>query len=236
MSLQTMRRANVPLHVEVASLLRSRILSGDLKSGERLPSLAELAKVFGVTSLTVRQAMNTLDDEGLIERASGRGTFVKEVEIKPRRVFSVKSDLSQLLGGDMPLEVVLSTDTSFDEDVVIDGVAFKRLKRRHELGGQPFCMLDVHLRKDIYQDAPEKFDRELIVSAFKELGIALGSATQTVALASADLEMAEGLQVEVNSPVFKVVRKVKDDADRLIYFGDLIYPGDALEFRIDFLA
>jgi GntR family transcriptional regulator len=48
--------------------------------------------------------------------------------------------------------------------------------------------------------------------------------------------MAEGLQVEVNSPVFKVVRKVKDDADRLIYFGDLIYPGDALEFRIDFLA
>ena len=172
MSLQTMRRANVPLHVEVASLLRSRILSGDLKSGERLPSLAELAKVFGVTSLTVRQAMNTLDDEGLIERASGRGTFVKEVEIKPRRVFSVKSDLSQLLGGDMPLEVVLSTDTSFDEDVVIDGVAFKRLKRRHELGGQPFCMLDVHLRKDIYQDAPEKFDRELIVSAFKELGIA----------------------------------------------------------------
>ena len=161
---------------------------------------------------------------------------MKEVEIKPRRVFSVKSDLSQLLGGDMPLEVVLSTDTSFDEDVVIDGVAFKRLKRRHELGGQPFCMLDVHLRKDIYQDAPEKFDRELIVSAFKELGIALGSATQTVALASADLEMAEGLQVEVNSPVFKVVRKVKDDADRLIYFGDLIYPGDALEFRIDFLA
>lgn len=236
MSLQTMRRANVPLHVEVASLLRSRILSGELKSGERLPSLAELAKVFGVTSLTVRQAMNTLDDEGLIERASGRGTFVKEIEIKPRRVFSVTSDLSQLLGGDMPLEVVLSTDAAFDEDVIVEDTAFKRLKRRHELGGQPFCMLDVHLRKDIYESAPETFDRELIVSAFKDLRIGLGSATQTVALSSADLEMAEGLQVEVNSPVFKVVRKVKDDQGQLLYFGDLIYPGDALEFRIDFLG
>lgn len=231
-----MRRANVPLHVEVASLLRNRIRSGDLKSGERLPSLAELAEVFGVTSLTVRQAMNTLDAEGLIERSSGRGTFVKQVEIKPRRVFSVKSDLTQLLGGDMPLEVVLSTDTTFDTDVMVDDVAFKRLKRRHELAGKPFCLLDVNLRKDIYDSAPEKFDQELIVLAFRDLGIALGSATQTVALASADLEIAEGLQIDVNSPVFKVVRKVKDDADQLIYFGDLIYPGDALEFRIDFLG
>lgn len=236
MSLQSMRRSNVPLHVEVASLLRSRILSGDLKSGEKLPSLAELAQTFGVTSLTVRQAMNTLDAEGLIERASGRGTFVKHVEIKPRRVFSVTSDMSQLLGGDMPLEVVLSTDTAFEDDIMVDGVAFKRLKRRHELGGQPFCILDVHLKKDIYDSAPEQFDRELIVLAFKDLGIDLGSATQTVALASADLEMAEGLQVEVNSPVFKVVRKVKDKDGQLIYFGDLIYPGDALEFRIDFLG
>jgi len=235
MSLQTMRRANVPLHVEVASLLRSRILSGDLKSGERLPSLTELAKVFGVTSLTVRQAMNTLDEEGLITRGSGRGTFVRDVEIKPRRVFSVKSDLSQLMGGDMPLEVVLSTD-AFEDDVIIDGTAFKRLKRRHQLGGQPFCMLDVHLRKDIYDIAPERFDKELIVLALQDLDIAVGSATQTVALASADLETAEGLQVDVNSPVFKVVREVKDDTDRVIYFGDLIYPGDALEFRIDFLG
>lgn len=231
-----MRRANVPLHVEVASLLRNRILSGDLKGGEKLPSLKELGEVFGVTSLTVRQAMNTLDAEGLIERSSGRGTFVKHVDIKPRRVFSVKSDLSQLLGGDMPLEVVLSTDTSVDEETMVDGIAFKRLKRRHELAGKPFCMLDVYLRKDIYDSAPDRFESELIVLAFKELGISLGFATQTVALASADLEMAEGLQVEVNSPVFKVARKVQDDQDQLIYFGDLIYPGDALEFRIDFVG
>lgn len=235
MSLQSNRRANVPLHVEVAALLRHRINSGDLKSGDKLPSLAELAGVFGVTSLTVRQAMNTLHAEGLIERSSGRGTFVKNVDIKPRRVFSVKSDISQLSGGDMPLEVVLSTDTAFEAETVVDGIAFKRLKRRHELGGKPFCMLDVQLRKDIYDSAPGKFDKELIVPALKDLGITLGSATQTVALSAADLEIAEGLQVDVNSPVFKVVRTVKDDQDQLIYFGDLIYAGDALEFRIDFV-
>ncbi len=229
-----MRRSHVPLHVEVASLLRNQIRNGELKSGDKLPTLKELAEVFGVTSLTVREAMNALDAEGLIERTSGRGTFVKHIDIQPRRVFSVKSEMSQLLGGDMPLEVLLSTDTSPLDDVIVDGTAFKRLKRRHQLGGKPFCLLDVNLRRDIFDSAPEKFETELIVLAFKDLGISLGSATQTVALASADLEMAEGLQVEVNSPVFKVVRKVKDDTDQLVYFGDLIYPGDALEFRIDF--
>jgi GntR family transcriptional regulator len=229
-----MRRDSIPLHVEVASLLRRQIRDGELKGGEKLPSLQELGELFGVTALTVRQAMNTLDDEGLIERSSGRGTFVKKVKFQPRRVFSVKSDLSQLHGGDTRLEIVLSTDTVFDDDIVIDDAHYKRLKRSHWLSGKPFCLLDVRLRRDIYDSAPEKFDNELIVSVLEDLGITLGSATQTVALSSADLEVAKGLRTDINSPVFKVVRQIKDMNDRLIYTGELIYPGDALEFRIDF--
>ncbi|MEM9263152.1 MAG: GntR family transcriptional regulator, partial [Pseudomonadota bacterium] len=68
MNLQAMKRAAVPLHAEVAAVLRHQIMSGELPSGTKLPALRELTEQLGVARMTVVQAMNTLEDEGLIEK------------------------------------------------------------------------------------------------------------------------------------------------------------------------
>jgi CheY-like chemotaxis protein len=57
--------------------LRGRILSGELQPGNKLPGHAELAAQFGVAVLTLRQVLGTLEDEGLVSREVGRGTFVR---------------------------------------------------------------------------------------------------------------------------------------------------------------
>ena len=75
MNLTQMRRVSVPLHAEVAELLRRQILSGTIQAGEKLPALSALTEKFGVARMTVRQAMDALEDEGLIERHAGKGTF-----------------------------------------------------------------------------------------------------------------------------------------------------------------
>ena len=90
MNLQAMKRAAVPLHAEVAEVLRHQIMSGELPAGAKLPALRELTETLGVARMTVVQAMNTLQDEGLIEKHSGKGTFVR------RR--KVKCDLYKVLG------------------------------------------------------------------------------------------------------------------------------------------
>ena len=63
MNLTQMKRVSVPLHVEVAELLRRQILSGKIKAGDRLPALNELSEKFGVARMTIRQAMDALEDE-----------------------------------------------------------------------------------------------------------------------------------------------------------------------------
>lgn len=50
---------------EIADILRDRIRAGDLRSGDRLPTQAELAEEFGVERGTIRQALRALQDEGL---------------------------------------------------------------------------------------------------------------------------------------------------------------------------
>jgi GntR family transcriptional regulator len=67
-----------PLYFQIKSIIKSKILSNELKEEDLLPSEAELSKEYNVSRGTVRQAFSELIKEGLIYRARGKGTFVTE--------------------------------------------------------------------------------------------------------------------------------------------------------------
>src|SRR3989442_13044002 len=65
-----------PRYHRIAEALRERIRVGELASGARLDNQRQLAKSFGVTLMTLRQALELLEREHLITRRHGLGTFV----------------------------------------------------------------------------------------------------------------------------------------------------------------
>ena len=65
----------VPLYSQLKELLRGRILDGTYSPHSRMPSENELGQVFGVSRITVRQALGDLQKEGLIFKIHGKGTF-----------------------------------------------------------------------------------------------------------------------------------------------------------------
>ena len=69
-------RSRVPLYLQVASVMRQRINSGRWAEGERISTLEELEEEFGVARVTIRQAIELLRVEGLVQAQQGRGTFV----------------------------------------------------------------------------------------------------------------------------------------------------------------
>ncbi len=77
-------------------MLRHQILSGALAPGRQLSRLRELIEKLGVARMTVKQAMDALEGEGLAERYSGRGIFVREVELPVRQALNMRADLSEL--------------------------------------------------------------------------------------------------------------------------------------------
>src|SRR6516225_9814522 len=73
---ETYGRSRVPLYVQVASVLRTRIQSGLWSAGVKIPTLEELEREFEVARVTIRQAVDILREEGMLQARQGLGTFV----------------------------------------------------------------------------------------------------------------------------------------------------------------
>jgi DNA-binding transcriptional regulator YhcF (GntR family) len=89
------RRADVPLGVQLAWALRSRIRDGRLKAGQRLPGLRDLADALGVNANTVRSVYQRLEQEEVLESQQGSGTFVTSTPKLPSAVGTIVANAAR---------------------------------------------------------------------------------------------------------------------------------------------
>lgn len=68
----------IKLSTQIEEQLKQEILDGKWKAGERLPSEHDLSEIFQVSRVSIRQALQSLSAQGLIETRSGNGSFVKQ--------------------------------------------------------------------------------------------------------------------------------------------------------------
>ncbi len=70
-----------PAYAQLANILRQHIAEGIYRPGDQLPSEAKLCRRYGISPMTVRRSINLLADQGVVNTAQGRGTFVKSLEL-----------------------------------------------------------------------------------------------------------------------------------------------------------
>jgi GntR family transcriptional regulator len=78
-------RSPIPLYDQIATRIRVAVAAGDLRPGDSLPSVRQLAGRLRVNPATVVQAYHQLESEGFVEMRQGAGTFVREVEPSKRK-------------------------------------------------------------------------------------------------------------------------------------------------------
>ena len=92
-----LNRSAVSRYIQLATLFRRRIEQGSWKPGERIPTVDELAAECGVARATIRQALDQIEADGLIERFRAKGTFVRDAPATNRLWCEVETDWSGLL-------------------------------------------------------------------------------------------------------------------------------------------
>ena len=64
------------IYEQISKQIRSQIIAGDMKQGDPLPSIRNLAREIQVSVITTKKAYKTLEREGYLDTVTGRGTFV----------------------------------------------------------------------------------------------------------------------------------------------------------------
>lgn len=94
-----------PIYYQLAEKLRAHITAGELAKGGQLPPEEELCRLYEVSRNTIRSALKKLENEGMIYRVKGKGTFASPVQSKLRNLIIV---LSMLPHGHHSIQSLLS--------------------------------------------------------------------------------------------------------------------------------
>lgn len=233
-------RSAVSRYIQLATLFRRRIEQGTWKPGEQIPTVDELSMECGVARATIRQALDQLEAEDLIDRFRAKGTFVRQGPAVNRLWCEVETDWSGLLRSREGALIELLGETPGVAGAATPPAAigtaaphYSHIRRRHWRDGQPFLVADVFLderlrSKVTSEDLRGKTALKLAASI---PGVRITDARQTLTIGSADVETATALQVPLNAPVALVRRAAVDEHGVLILVADGIYRGDVV--RID---
>jgi GntR family transcriptional regulator len=202
--------------------LTERIESGEMNPGERLPGEHDLAARYGVTRMTVRHALSSLVERGLIYRRHGVGTFVADPSRRRRslnRLTSFTEDMA--VGSREVVTTLLQKDVRVaDADVAAalelsDGAEVIYIARLRTVNDCPSALQSSWVP---YGRCPALARQDLIEqSLYKTLeracDVTLKYADQHIRAVAAGEEEASALEVEAGSPLLRTERITRDDRD-----------------------
>jgi GntR family transcriptional regulator len=226
------------LTARVREELESRIARGELAPGEQLPTERELRDEFGVSRVTVRRALASLSDEGLVYAIQGRGTFVASGRLaEPPNTLQSFHELvanEHVTVGAQPLRVDTRA-ASLDEAEkfgIAPGAPLFELVRLRTLDELPVAIDSTTLPLSIDPDLPGlDWSQESLYARLVGAGHAPVSADYAVEARAADASVAGLLAAAVGSPVLVAESEVSDAAGRVIVIGVITYRGDRYRFR-----
>ena len=232
-------RSAVPLYIQIASALRQRIESGHWQLGQKISTLEELEREFEVARVTVRLAIELLEEEGLVHRQQGRGTFVADkVQTKhwlrletswESLIEPIKSNVPRFIKVDNPPAAPALTEN----DGKLAG-AYVFLRSVQMKDDTPYAVVNLHLDRKTYERDPEAFRTHTALPVLANLeGIGIEHAHQTLVIGTANPDTASLLQIPLGAPTAECRCVVKNREGVAIYVAEIIYRNDCIKLYID---
>lgn len=232
--------SNVPIYIQIHDKIKADIEKGVWTIGDRLPSERELAIHFNVSRMTLRQAIQTLADEGILERKIGSGTYVARKKVQEKMTGTTSFTDIMISQNRQPSSRTVSyfvakPSSSEMEKLVLDEDEYiLRMERIRFADGVPICFEVASIPYLlINQYSKSEISNSLYKTLEEKGGNKIGHANQTVSAMLASEQIAEYLEVKRGEAVLRL--------SQLSYFEDgtpfeyvrTQYVGNRFEFYLE---
>lgn len=215
-------RRGVPRYQQIFLHLREKILTGKLSPGERISSEAELSREFEVSRITSQRALNELAKAGLVTRARGRGTLVREHVLRRPQIDDTTSeveitaqliDQSRIIGQTEARLLTFSREPApphvLEKLALEPGSDIYFIERVRSSGGAPFCYLLVYVLEEIGRTfSPAALESRMMLDLIEEAGHEIETFEQVVTASVADAVVADHLEIGAGMPLLSFTRTV----------------------------
>jgi DNA-binding GntR family transcriptional regulator len=228
--------------MELAEELRREISRG-LYAEDAFPTESDLCKRYGVSRFTVREALRTLQGEGLIARKRGSGTVIQPAAARGGALHQPLSNVGEILQyardtqaqfallGEAPLPKMIAEQL----DLVAGGkwTRFSGLRTRAG-SSQPIATIDAYVHESLRDVATRVMpDEDTIFRQLERLaGIKIATVTQDIQAVAANADVARALGVAKRSPVLLILRCFRDAEGRILEISANHHPGDSFAYAM----
>lgn len=230
-----------PLWRQAADLIRSQIASGKLAAGGRIPAERDLLERLSISRVTLRRALQSLVEAGVLTASHGRGWYVSADAPKefPNTLESFSETAARL--GLAPSSDVLraaAAPATLDEAEVLGvapGARLFHLDRIRRLDGVPVAVDTSFFAAGLAPDLDGvDFRTGSLFRQLLERGVDLARADTTIEAQEADSALAGHLEIEPGKPVLVLRQLIVDAAGRPLLSSTIRYAGDRYRLRTAF--
>jgi len=229
-----------PLHARIREELREHILSGAWRPDDALPSERELMAQYGVSRITVRQALGDLQKESLIFKLAGKGAYVSH----PRPF----QELGRLQGFAEAMEArghetwnrVLAVEHEPASDLVASRLGLPprapvtQVRRVRHLDRQPVSLDITWVPRELGQRLAREdlARRDIFLILENDCATPLGHADLVIDAGLADAALADALEISPGAPMLRIERLTHDTAGRPVDYEHLYCRADNFQYRL----
>ena len=204
--------SKVPLYYQLKEQIQKDILNGGYQEGDLIPSERELSDQYGLSSTTIRRALNDLVQENFLERKAGKGTFVRQKKVRRdlRTVIGFTKNMQEM--GLQPSTQVLSVRVLNANPFarkrlgLIKGEKVVRLERLRLADGIPMMLETRYIRTDLCPGVEKEDLSSSLWKVFEEkYGLKPTRHSQNMNIAQVSNHAAELLTLKNGTHVFLII-------------------------------
>jgi GntR family transcriptional regulator len=229
----------VPLYHQLQAVLKAEIEAGRWRAGDQLPNEMQVAERYGVSKITVRQALQELAEAGYIRREHGRGTFVAERKFDqgPRELTSFTEEMQRhrlTATARILSQTVAPADARVSEALQVPPQSqLFVLKRLRLADGEPVTVQTAHIPAALVPGLRVEDGQSLYQLLQEKYLLHAARARETYAASLADAPTARLLAIPAGSPIFAVERVTLLPNERPFEFVQSRIRGDRYTIVLD---
>src|SRR3954470_1982283 len=214
----------LPAYQKIQGSIRERIESGQLKPGDAVNSERELARIHGVSLMTARHALAGLEQEGIVERRRGAGTFVAPPRIHFNKLMSYTEQMASR-GLSAASKVITCKEIEGEEEIAARLMLpatsrMVKIERLRHTSDEPFALETCYLPADKFPGLTnESLGRGSLFSTLeRDYQVQLTYADEEVDATAAENRVSQLLQVPRGAPVMRIRQVIySSNAKPIIY-------------------